>query len=819
MGVFSSLTQDIHHAGRRLRSEPGFALVAIVTMALGIAVSAAMFSVLDGVLLRPLPWPEADRIVRIEERRGGVRGRTPWTVTNGTYNAWRDSTATLEGLGGWMSTSQIVRGSGDPERLVVAAATPSLFAVLRARPEVGRLFLEGDADFGEVGRAILAFGLWQERFAGDRAVIGRTISLDDRTYEIVGVMPREFAFPDREARVWVPFRPLPLMSRDGRQMRVVVMSALARLAPGVTPAQAAAEGTARVRTVPDIRQAALSVFGSKGELSVAVAPALDVLTGEVRPVLGLVVFAVVLLLAAATANVVSVQLARATTRRRETAIRTAVGAGFWRLIQLWLVESALLGLCAGIAGVAIAGALCRLLPAWLPADFPRLDGITLDARSVLFSMAVTALVSIVCGTVPMLMTWQVQLASVLGDSASAVGLAMRTPISRLRTLIMIGQVAIACVLLVGGTLLARSFMRMVEADRGYEPSNLLTARLTFPHLEQDQRRVQILETLQERLRAIPEVSDAAFGNGLPLVNAGNVFGRIIPSPRDPSTKLQIGSTWRVVSPEYGTALQLHMVAGRPLASTDTASSPGVIVVNRSFVREYLGSDPVGQRLQLGLSSQLDWQVVGVVDDVRQGHVTEPARPEFFVSYRQVPDGIAFDPMVLLRTRGDPTPLIAAMRDVIRRVDPVVVLDSVMTMEDRVMASLGRPRAYALVLGGLAALALVIAGVGLFGVLSYTTVQRRPEIGIRVALGAASRDIVRLVVGQGAMLIGAGLVVGLTLTLLSAGLLSKFVYGINARDAISFTVAPIVIAGVGIIACVVPARRAIRTDPAEALRVN
>lgn len=816
--AFAGVVQDIRHAFRLLRHEPGFTLVTILTMALGIGVTVTLFSVAYGVLLRPLPWPDADRLVRVEERRGGFRGRTPWTVTNGTYNAWQEAATTVEGVGGWMSMSQTLGGVGDPERLAVAGATPSLFTVLRAGPAVGRLFVEQDAEPGRRGTAILSFGLWQQRFGGDRYVIGRAIQLDDRSYDIVGVMPREFAFPNRDTRVWIPLRPLSLMSGDGRQMRIIVVGMIARLRDGVTAAQAAAEATARARNAPDIRQAALSLFGSRGEVSVAVAPALEVLTAEVRPAIVVLLFAVALLLTASTASVVSVQLARATARRHEMAIRTATGAGLGRLVRQWLTESALLGLCAGIVAIALAGALCRLLPAWLPADFPRVEDVSLDARSMLFLLAVTVAVSAICGTVPALLARPVKLAECLSENGSApVGLAMRTPAARMRMSIMSGQVAIACVLLIGGALLARSFMAMVHADRGYDASNLLTARLTFPHQSQAVRRVQLLEAIQERLRSIPGVRHAAFGNGLPLVNNGNVFGRIIPSPRDSAVKLQIAATWRVVSPDYLDALQLRLAAGRSLASADTFSSPGAIVVNRSFAGEYLGADAVGQRLQLGLSSQPEWEVVGVVDDVRQGDVTEPVRPEFFVSYRQVPDAIADDPMLLLRTDRDPTIDVATIRTLVRDLDPSLVFDSVMTMEDRIMTSLARPRAYALVLGGLAMLALAIASVGLFGVLSYATAQRTPEIGVRVALGAEPHNIVGLVLRQALTIIGVGLAAGLTVTYLTAESLSKILYGISARDAVSFTVAPLVIAVVAAAACLVPARRAARVDPVRALR--
>jgi putative ABC transport system permease protein len=810
--------QDILHGIRRLRREPGSTLVAMLTMALGIGATVTLFSVADGVLLRPLPWPEADRLVRVEERRGGLRGRTPWTVTNGTYHAWNDAATTVEGIGAWRSTRQTLQTAGDPERVSVTAATPRLFSVLRARPETGRVFVEEDATPGERGRAILSFGLWQRRFGGDRGIIGRTIQLDDTTFDIVGVMPREFAFPDRETQVWTSFRPLSLMSRDGRQMRVIAVGVLARLRPGVTAEQAAAEATARARGVPDIRQAALSLFGSRGEVSVAVAPAMDVLTAEVRPAILVLLIAVGLLFVASTASVVSVQLARATARRHDTAVRLAMGAGFARVIRLWLTESALLGLCAGAVGVALAAALCGLLPALLPADFPRIEDVRLDARSIVFAMAATLIVSVICGLMPPLLTKPATLASCLSeDGIAPVGLAMRTPAARMRTSIIIGQVAIACVLLIGGALLARSFLAMVRADRGYDASHLLTAGLTFPHAWDATRRVQVLEVLRERLRAIPGARQAAFGNGLPLVNNGNVFGRIVPAPRDPTAKMQISATWRVVSPEYLDALRLRLTAGRLLSSTDEASSPGAIVVNRSFEREYLGGAAVGQRLRLDLSDQADWEVVGVVDDVRQGDVTEQPRPEFFVSYRQAPDAIAFDPMLLVRTDGEHAMNAGTLRGLVRDLDAALVLDSIMTMDDRVVTSLVRPRAYALVLGALATLALAVAGVGLFGVLSYTTAQRTPEIGVRVALGARPRDIAGMVLGQAMTMIVTGLIAGLTVTLLAAELLSKLLYGVTPRDFASFTLAPLMIALIAVVACVGPARRAARVDPVRALR--
>lgn len=800
--------------------ERGFSAVAVLTLALGIGVTTMLFSVVDGVLLRPVPWPEPDRLIRIEELRGGQRGRAPWTLTNGAYHAWRAHAETLDGLAAWRSTGQTLRGTADPERLQVTAATPSLFTLLNVRPVLGRPFVDDDAVPGRSGTVLLSHALWRQRFGSDPAVVGRTIQLDDRTFEVVGVMPEGFAFPDRETRAWTPFEPLPLMSGDGRQLRIIVIEAIARLRPGITAEQAAAEGSARARAMPDIRQAALSVFGAAGDVSLAVAPVQDVDTSEVRPVLVLLLAAVALLLLASTANVVSVQLARATAKRKEAAVRAAIGAGGWRLARLWLVESSLIGLGAGLAGLGLAAVLIRILPAWLPADFPRLHDISLEQRSVAFALLTTVAVSVVCGTAPAFFGRSRDVnRDLTADGKAQSALTSRSSGARVQGALVIGQVAAACMLLIGGALLTRSFAAMLTADRGYDPGNLLTARLTLPHERPGPQRIQLLEALQERLIAVPNVTQVAFGNGLPLLGNGAAFGRDLPSPRDPSVKLQVASTWRVVSPSYLPAFRLRILEGRALDSADTADSPRVIVVNRAFASQYLGPSPIGRRLQLQLSTGLEWEVVGLFDDVRLGPLTDATGPEFLVSYRQLPGAIAFDPVVVLRTTDDPANHLQTLRTVMTELEPSAALDSVMTMDDRVLRSLARPRAYAVVFAALAIIALAISVVGVFGLLSYTTALRTQEIGVRMAIGADSGDIARLVLRHALVLIGAGLAVGVTLTLLTVESLARLVYGVTTRDLASFVLAPLVLAALGLTAAILPARRATRVDPVRALRAG
>jgi putative ABC transport system permease protein len=546
------------------------------------------------------------------------------------------------------------------------------------------------------------------------------------------------------------------------------------------------------------------------------------LTADVKPAIVVLLAAVALLLVTATANVASLQLARAATRRHEMAVRAAIGAGAARLARQLLVESAMLGLAGGAAGLALAAALHRVLPAVLPADFPRLDDVAMDGRVLLFAVAVSLLTSVVCGLMPALHARGVNLVESLGDGAAArSGPGAQT--ARVRTMIMAGQVAVACMLLVGAGLLGRSFIALTHAERGYDPTNLLTARIPLPASYSMERRIQVLEGLVSRLRAFAGVREAAYGNALPLLTSGGFRAFKMRPPSDPSTEIDVNTIERVVSPGYFSALGLRVRAGRALSEADTMSAPQVIVVNRSFAATYLGGNPIGvvvPNLGMCRGDSDRWQVVGVVDDVRQGPVTDAPQPEVFIPFRQIGClGTVADPVVLVRTAADPSPYAPMLRDLLREQAPTLALDSVMTMEDRVMTSLARPRTYALLLGGFALFALAIAGVGLFGVLSYSVAQRTREIGVRTALGAQARDIARMIVRQGLGIAGVGVVLGLVVSAAAARSLSTFLFGVTAYDTTSFVVVPLILVVVAVAACLVPARRAARVDPLQALRTN
>jgi putative ABC transport system permease protein len=822
------LLRDARYTARLLSRSPGFTALAVVMMALGIGSTTTIFSLSYGVLIRPLPWPEPDRVVRLRETRGGNPGRVPWTISNTTYHAWRESPTTVEDIGGWTRSQSmtLTTGGAGAERLRVGSVTPGLLRVLQVRPIAGRVFEDTDRD-GRAGAGVVILGsaVWRGRFAAQTDVIGRTVHLDDRLLTVIGVMPPEFVFPDRDTEAWIPLAP-PDVQAGAQVIRAMIFNVMARLRPGVTPEQAAAEGTSRGRAAPRLGQAAAALFGTTGEVDVHAVPARDAMTADVRPALSVLPVAVGLLFLAAAASVTLLQSVRAVGRRREMAVRAAIGAGPSRLARQWLVESAMLGAAGGAAGLLLASVLHRILPAILPPDFPRANEIRLDASVALFAAALTLLVTIVCGLVPAFHTRDVNLVSALGDTPGSTSWGTRTRAAGVRTAMMILQIAIACVLLVGAALLARSFTALVTADRGFDPRNVLTAHITTKGYSFAARAAE-LERVQERLAQLPGVTHAGFGNALPFVTTGGFRGLKLPSPHDPSTPLQAQALVRTVSPGYFAALGLRIIAGRPLQHTDSAASRAVVVVNRTFARQYLGDEPLGTVLPMVAGARRDWEVVGVVDDMRQGGLSgvvpsqfggleDPRQPEMYFSYRQWDLNVS-ELVYVVRSGADPADLAPALRQIIRDEDASLVLDSILTMEERVMNSLSRPRTYAVLLGGFAVFAIAIAGVGLFGVMSYMAAQRTREIGLRAALGARPRDIVRLVGREAAVMTLAGVALGLVAAFVLSRSLASILYGVSTRDIVSFVLVPILLVCVAAAACAAPVRRALRVSPLVALR--
>ncbi len=811
--------QDLRYSLRLLRRQPRFALLVTMTMALGISATTLLFSVTYGVLMRPLPWPAGDRLVLLKETRGGAAPRFG-SITNAAFLAWRDEATTVDGLAAWSQRVMTLSGAGEPERIRVAAATASLFPVLGVRPLIGSAFEARHEPLTDGSAVVLSERLWRRRFAADRGILGRAVQLDAKPYTVVGVLPDAAAFPDRQTLAWVPFHVRPATGN-----LLSMFSAIARLRPGVTAAQAAAEGTGRGRFAPDTGLTTTAIFGRSGPIEITASPMRDALTAEVRAPLIALLAAVLLLLVTATANVAGLQLARATTRRRELAIRAALGAGGARVMRQLLVESLVLAALGGAAGLALAAALHAAMPAVLPADFPRADALALDAVVALFALAASSIAGIVVGVLPALRVRRLNLVESLSDDGVGAVAGGRSRTARARMLIMGGQVAIACVLLVGASLLGRSFVAMLQADRGYDPAGVMTARLSLsaPGFTPE-RRFAAIERILARLADAPGAAAVAFTSEMPLTPGGSTSAFSIPSRLGDGGTIQVQASPRIVSPDVFAALGMRVVEGRGFTSRDTETSMPVVVVNRAFARRYLGTDPIGARLPIAGYDSADGPrestVVGVVDDVRYVAAGDSSQPELYYSYRQMggrlPVGVV---TLLVRTPDDPRRLASALRAAVREADDQLVAEAVLPLDERLLATLARPRLYAVVLGGFAAFALAIAGVGLFGVLSYSVTQRSRELAVRSALGARPIDIVHVVVRQGLAVTASGVGAGLLGSLWLTRALATQLYGVTTTDAVTYAAVPVLLVVVGAVACYVPARRAAGADPLKVLRGN
>lgn len=816
--TFAGLLHDLRYAWRICWRRPGPALVAALTMALGIGATTTLFSVTWNVLLKPLPLNEPETLIRIQESREGATRSYPWVMTNGTYLAWQEAPETIESLGAYTGLTVTLTGTGEAQRVSIVSATASMFSVLRVLPFRGALFTASDETADNV--AVISHGFWMRAFGGSDDAIGRTIVLDGRSRTIIGVLPPDFTFPDRDAVAWVPFSVRPPRTENGGS-HVQMFGGVARLKPGVTPVQASEEATARARGGPDPGLAVMAVFGSTGPAVVSAERLIDAATGEVRPALLVLFGAVGLLLITAVANIASVQLARAATRRRELAIRVSLGAGSGRLARQLVLESLVVGAAGGAAGIAVAFVLHQALPAMLPPDFPRAAEIALDARILAFAVAITLVASVLCGALPAAQAARLSPRTGMMEDAGATGLAFnRSATARLRALIMAGQVAVACLLLAGAALVGRTFLAMLDVDRGYDPANVLTATIaTPPGLFTDERRTALVDRVLERLRARPDVVVAGATVVLPLSRGDMVMAMHLP-PLDGSSEPRMVQTGiRIVSPGYFEAMGMRTLEGRTFTDRDTSTSMPAVVVNRAFRDRYLPDVRAGRRLPLTFFEGMpEWELIGVVDNVRmRASVVEEPGPEIFVSHQQAPGGIRTNPIVVLRTRTDPASLIVPLRQIVAAEEPSAALESVMTMEERVMGSLARPRMYAAVLGGFAVFALTIASVGLFGVLSYAVAQRSKEFGVRAALGARRTQLVAMVLRQGLAITAAGIAVGLLVAALSARALSSYLFGVPPVDPVSFSVVALLLLVVALVACAVPAVRAAHVDPLTAIR--
>lgn len=802
-----TLWHDIRYSFRLLARKPAFTVVALLALAIGIGANSVIFSVVNSVLLRPLPYKEPDRLVMVWEEAASL-GFPENTPAPANYIDWRDQSQVFESLAATASERYNLTAAGEPEKLEGLRATASLFPMLGVEPIMGR-WIDAEEDREGANRVVmLSYGLWQRRFGGDAGVLGKNITLDDQSYTVIGVMPSYFNFPARGIDLWVPaaFNQEEATSRDSHYLEVY-----GRLKAGVTIEQARSEMSAIAARLSE------QYPNTNQGLGAVVNPLFEQIVGDVRPALLILFGAVGFVLAVACANVANLLLARAAARRKEISIRAALGAGRARLVRQFLTESVLLAVLGGIAGLALSFVSLRLLIPFIPEEINQAKDISLDFNVVLFTFGVSALTGIIFGLVPAIQASRPDLNESLKDGARDSSSATQ---GRLRNLLVVSEVALALVLLVGAGLLINSFARLSQIDPGFRTENLLTMNVSLPgtrYSDRD-RRAAFYDQILERIKSLPGVESAGIVTNLPLTFRGNSNFFIIEGrPELPVDRMPLAVT-RVINPDYFRTMGIPLVGGRGIEAQDTRDSLPVVVITEATARvHWPGEDPIGKRMKMGLyDTPTPWlTVVGIVKDVYQFDLTTEPWPQVYLPYTQ---HTSFAPRdLVIKTTHDPLQMTAAVRNSIWEVDRDQPVSNVSTMGDIVSESLARQRFNTSLLAVFAFVAVLLAAVGIYGVMSYLVTERTREIGIRTALGADRADILKMVVGQGFKLVGAGIVLGLAGALALSRVMTSLLYGVSATDPATFVIITVVIAFVALIANYIPAYRASRIDPMKALR--
>ena len=804
-----TLLQDLRYAFRVLIKSPSFTAIAILTLALGIGANTAIFSVVNAILLRPLPFHDSSRIMLIAEKS---KYPDP-SVSYQNFVDWHDQSHSFERVEGMRASTITLTGAGEPERLNARWVTSGLFPLLGVKAHVGRTFRDDEDGAGGAPAVVISYGLWQRHFGGATDVLNKSINLDSRPYTVVGVLPRAFEFL-RADDVYLPFTPWAKTLPDDRNWHPGVF-AIGRLKQGVSREQANTEMVAIAKRLEE--QYPIYNTGTSAD----VIPLQEQVVKNVRPALLLLVGAVSFVLLIACANVANLLLARAAYRGREVAIRASMGAGRARLIRQLLTESILLSLAGGIFGLLLAwaslGPLLNISTGSLPPAFT----IGLNRSVLLFTILVSVITGLVFGIAPALRATRLDLRETLNEGSR--GSTSGPGHQRLRGILIASEFALAMLLLVGAGLLLRSFSRLQNVSTGFQPDHLLVADLPLSQTAyaKPEQRYGFFDRLVGRAQTLPGVRSVGAASALPVSGTGgllhfNIYGRPPKTPND-----YIAAGYRAVTANYFETLSVPLLQGRFLTPADKENTPPVVVINATMAKTYFaGENPLGKRMQIGAipESDVPWmEVVGVVGDVTQGLGLEP-KSEMYLPYRQADQVLpVFQLSVVLRTAGDPHQQAAALRSALAEVDPNQPLVKVRTMEDNMAATVAQPRFRTWLIGIFAGLALMLAAVGIYGVMSYSVTQRTSEIGIRITLGAQPVDVFRIVLGEGLRFALIGVAVGVAGGLVLTRLLSTFLYGVSATDPLTFFGVAILLIAVSVAACFFPARRATRVDPIVALR--
>ncbi|HLL14391.1 MAG TPA: ABC transporter permease [Pyrinomonadaceae bacterium] len=802
----NTLWQDIRYGLRMLLKNPGFTFVAALTLALGVGANTAIFSVVNAVVLRPLPFPEAERLVWFD----GVnpaKGIKESALSKPDYLDWQSQSNAFQSMTAFVQGSAILSDdNSEPERVPRGVVTASFFQTVGVNPAQGRALLPEDELPGSEPVAVLSHGLWQRRFGANPNVVGSKFTVSGRTFTVVGVMPAGFDYPGR-AQLWSPLKTGgDDQRRDNRYLHV-----LARLKPTVTLGEA--------QTQIDALSAR---FGQQypetnGGQSAKLTGLQDWTTRGVRTSLLLLFGAVGFVLLIACANVANLLLARGAARRKEIALRTALGAGRPRIIRQLLTESLLLAFLGGVAGLILSLFLTDLLIAISPANVPRLNEIKLDARVLAFTVGVVSLVGLLFGLAPAWQASKTDLNEVLKDGgrSSTEGRGR----NRLRALLVVTEMALSLLLLVGAGLLIKSFVLLRDVHPGFDAKNVLTMRISLPgaRYPEPQQSERFYRELTERVKALPGVEAAGATVSLPLGGSNFSVGRsFIREGRPLVTEESQNADYFVATPDYFKTMRIPLKAGRAFTEQDRVDTPPVVVVNESLARRFFpGEDPVGKRLTVWRDEKFAREIIGVVGDVKSDRLDAETDAQIYVPYPQ--DAGWGGLSLAVRTTVEPETLTADVRGAVLSIDKNQPVFDIKTMDDVLAASVANNRLVVLLFGLFALFALLLATVGIYGVMSYTVAQRTHEIGIRMALGAQPADVLRLILKQGLVLTCAGVGLGLVGSLALSRLLESLLYGVSATDPITFGGLSLLLALVALVACYLPTRRAMKVDPMVALR--
>jgi len=805
-----SLRLDVRYAIRRLVKSPGFSIVAVLTLALGIGANSAIFSVVNGVLLKPLPYAEPDRLVGLYHLFDGHRA----TMSGPNFTDVRKLSKTLSDAAAIARSRVILTGQGEPVRLDGAEVSASLFNLLGVRPILGRTFNDDENQPGHNKVAVLSYGLWQQRFGGDRRVLGRRITLDGMPIEVVGIMPKDFAYPAGRV-IWTPLEYTEQFTTS--QRGAWYLSAVGRVKTGIPIEQATAEiqtiGKQLAKQYPDMNEG----------LGFTAISLHEAMVGDIRQAVFVLLGAVGFVLLIACTNVANLLLARAATRETEMAVRSALGAGRGRLVRQLLTESAILGAAGGALGLLLAIWGVDALISLEPQGIPRLSEIRIDTTVASFTLALSIATGLLFGLVPAFHSTSSSLSGSLKEAGR--GALTTRGGARMRGALVIAEMALAVMLLAGAGLLIRSFTKLASVDPGFHATQALTFELSLPdsRYEKEPQQVGFFDQLLPRLRAIPGVQSAAAAMSLPLSGSNfvltfEVAGRP-PVPPSQQPAMQI----RVATPEYFQTIGIPLKRGRSFTEDDRLGSPPVVLITESAARQYFpNEDPIGKKITLGWgrgkgTPRAGGEVVGIVGDVKEAGLDEAEPPQLYMPYRQWP---VQSMSIVLKTAVPPATVTDAARRAVYATDPNMPAANVRTLEQIVARSISQPRFYTTLLAIFAGLALVLAAIGIFGVLSYAVAQRTREIGIRMALGAQGRTVLGLVVRQALLLAAAGVGIGVILALgLSRSLVSKMLFSTSPHDAATFVSVAALLGAVALVASYIPARRATRVDPIVALRAE